>query len=81
MTPTCSSTRCVSFLALCVLGLLASFVAVQLTRAAEDQGAPKLRVLILSGLNNPDFLTTDELYHNMVPLTDHPRQGRRCALR
>jgi type 1 glutamine amidotransferase/HEAT repeat protein len=52
-------------LELCALGLLACFIAVQPTGAAEGQKVSKLRVLIFSGLNNHDWRSTTPAIEKM----------------
>ena len=65
MMPRCSHTRCAWFLEQCALGLLACFIALQPTGAAEGQEASKLRVLIFSGLNNHDWRSTTPVIQKM----------------
>ena len=81
MIPTSSSTRCTCFAVLSLLAFVSSVFVLSFVRAAEDQGAPKLRVLIFSGLNNHDWRSTTPAIEKMfrdcsrfgtVDVTDTP---------
>ncbi|MHB8953015.1 MAG: ThuA domain-containing protein [Pirellulaceae bacterium] len=90
MTPTRVFTIYARFVEVCTLGLTACLFVVQPIGAAEGQETPKLRVLIVSGLNNHDWRSTTPTIEKMfrgcsrfgaVDVTDAPADldARRLA--
>ncbi len=65
MTSTRSSTRRTRFAVLSIWAFVSGLMVLSHVRAADDQATTKLRVLILSGLNNHDWRSTTPAIEKM----------------